>query len=70
MFHNDPLVLRGQQKNRLVLIGKTEEERIVTIVLESKGRSIYYTITAYSSDTNDKALYKRLRGGEDYEKNK
>lgn len=65
--HNEPLVLRGQQKNRLLIIGQTKEKRMVTIVLESKGKGLYYPITAYPSDTRDIALYKRLRGGEDDE---
>lgn len=65
--HGDPLVLRGQQKNRLVLIGLTDEERILAVILESKGRGTYYPITAYPADKKDIALYNRLKnkGGED-----
>mgnify|MGYP001599455512 FL=1 len=65
--HGDPLVLRGQQKNRLVLIGSTEEERILAVILESKGRGTYYPITAYPADKKDVVLYNRLKskGGED-----
>ena len=33
--YGDPIVLRGQQKNRLVLIGVTEGKRIVAVILES-----------------------------------
>lgn len=64
--HNEPLILRGQQKNRLVLIGKTEENRILAVILESQGRGIYYPITAYLAYEKDKKLYKRLKnkGGE------
>src|SRR3989344_3558276 len=51
--HGDPLILRGQQKNRLMLIGSTEEERILAVILESKGRGIYYPITAYPADKKD-----------------
>jgi len=68
--HNEPLVLRGQQKNRLVIIGSTEEKVVLTIILESKGTGIYYPITAYASEDRDIMLYKRLRGGEKYEKDK
>jgi len=58
-----PLILQGQQKKRLVLIGLTEAEIILTVVLESKGHGVYYPITAYPSDLQDIALYKRLQGG-------
>ncbi len=68
--HKFPLTLRGQQKNRLVIIGLTEEKRILATILESKGRGIYYPITAYPADSRDIALYKRLKGGENNNKNK
>lgn len=65
--HENPLTLRGQQKNRLVLIGSTEKERILAVILEAKGSGIYYPITAYPADKKDIALYNRLKnkGGED-----
>ena len=61
------MVLRGQQKNRLVLIGQTEEERILAVILESQGRGVYYPITAYLADKKDITLYTRLRGGDNNE---
>lgn len=61
--HRAPLILQGQQKKRLVLIGLTEDQTILTVILESKGRGAYYPITAYPSDTHDITLYKRLQGG-------
>lgn len=64
--HSDPLILRGQQKNRLVLIGQTEE-RILAVILESQGKGQYYPITAYPADQKDSNLYKRLKGGENHE---
>lgn len=70
--HGSPLVLRGQQKNRLVLIGSTGEERILAVILESKGSGIYYPITAYPADKKDIALYNRLKnkgGDRNNEKN-
>jgi len=44
-------------KKRLVLIGLTEAEILLTVVLESKGRGVYYPITAYPSDSQDITLY-------------
>ncbi|MDP3962779.1 MAG: BrnT family toxin [bacterium] len=65
--HNLPLVLRGQQKGRLVLIGLTEGNRMIAVVLEVKEYGKYYPVTAYEPDVSDKALYNRLRGGENNE---
>lgn len=67
--HGLPLVLRGQQRGRLILIGPTEGKRNLTIVLESKGRGSYYPVTAYETGPTDIALYNRLLGGENDEKN-
>lgn len=68
--HGYPLILRGQQKNRLVIIGLTKERRILAIVLESKGRGAYYPITSYPADSHDIALYQRLKGGENHNEDK
>lgn len=68
--HNDPVVFRGQKKGRLVVIGITAEKRLLTIILEPKGRGQYYPITAYEADIKDTKLFKRLRGGVKNEKNK
>lgn len=68
--HNSPLIFQGQQKGRLVLIGVTEENRMLSVVLEAKRRGKYYPITAYEPDPSDKKLYARLKGGEDNEENK
>ncbi len=66
--HKLPLVLRGQQKGRLVLIGLTDEKKFVAVVLEAQGHGTYYPVTAYEPSTEDIALYKRLKGGEDNDK--
>ena len=62
--HGLPLVLRGQTKSRLVLIGPTDAKRILGIILKAKGRGSYYPVTAYDADLKDVVLYNRLRGGE------
>lgn len=70
LCHRLPVVLRGQQKSRLVLIGQTEEKRILGVVLEARGNGKYYPITAYDADEHDTLLYRRLRGGDNDETNK
>jgi hypothetical protein len=61
--HN-PLVQRGKIRNRVVLVGYTNEKRLLNVVLENKGGGNYYPVTAYEASPEDEALYKRLRGGE------
>ncbi len=67
--HGMPIILRSKQKRRLILIGLTAEERMLAVVLEAKGGGRYYTITAYDANADDSALYYRLRGGENNDKN-
>jgi hypothetical protein len=68
--HGLALILRGQQKGRLLLTGPTEERRMISIVLESNGHGIYYPVTAYDADPKDIVLYNRLKGGENNETDK
>lgn len=68
--HGVALILRGQQKGRLLLTGPTEEKRIVSVVLESQGHGSYYPITAYDANTMDITLYNRLKGGDENETDK
>ncbi len=63
--HGSPIVLRGQLKNRLLLVGPTEEKRMLTVVLEPKRNGLYYPVTAYPADRSDIALYTRMKGGVD-----
>lgn len=68
--HGNPVVLQGQQKGRLVVIGQTEEGRVLGAVLKSKGQGQYYPVTAYDADAHDTTLYNRLRGGDYHETDK
>ena len=68
LCHQKLLIFRGQQKGRLVLIGSTEGDRMLTVILETKGKGIYYPVTVYPTDPHDITLYKNLRGGENNEK--
>lgn len=62
--HGEPIVQRGIKRKRLILLGLTSDDRLLNIVLENKGRGIYYPITAFDASRKDKVLYKKLRGGE------
>ena len=52
------------KKNRLVVLGLTNDKRFLKAVLENQGAGIYYVVTAYEASTEDKTLYMRLRGGD------
>ena len=60
-----PIIQRGTIKNRIVLLGPTHDKRLLNIVLEGRGKGMYYVITAYDASAKDIKLYKRLKGGED-----
>lgn len=59
-----PVVQQGTKRNRLVLLGNTSDDRLINVVLESRGKGNYYPITAYGASPEDEVLYRRLRGGE------
>jgi uncharacterized DUF497 family protein len=59
--HNNPLVIQGQKKNRLVVFNKTDEQRLLGVILEAKEKGIYYPVTAYDADSKDTELFNRLR---------
>jgi uncharacterized DUF497 family protein len=62
--HHNPLVIRGQQQKRVVVIGYTEEKRLLEVVLQNRGEGRYYPITAHEASNEAKVVYKRERGGE------
>jgi uncharacterized DUF497 family protein len=61
--HN-PFVQAGEKQNRVVVIGYTEEKRLLGIPLHNRGEGRYYPLTAYDASPEDKVLYTRERGGE------
>ena len=61
---HSPLIIRGQKERRIVVIGYTEEKRLLGIPLQNRGEGEYYPLTAYDALEEDKVLYTRERGGE------
>lgn len=61
----NPLPDRGKILKRLVLVGKTEGERILEVVLHNLGEGKWYPITGYDASDEKKAVYTRERGGEE-----
>jgi hypothetical protein len=61
---HDPLVQHGEKENRVVVVGYTEEKRLLAVPLHNRGEGRYYPVTAYDASPEDKVLYIRERGGE------
>jgi uncharacterized DUF497 family protein len=64
VFFSNPIPDRGDTHNRLILIGETEGERILEVVLQNHGNGLWYPLTAYDASDENKAVYTRERGGE------
>ena len=65
VFFGNPLPDRGDTFNRLVLIGETQGERLLEVVLQNRGEGLWYPVTAYDAGEEKKAVYTRERGGEE-----
>jgi hypothetical protein len=61
--HHNPLVQRGEKQRRVVVVGYTEEKRLLAVPLHNRGKGRYYPLTAYDASPEDKVLYERERGG-------
>lgn len=62
--HGNFLLLQGK-KGRLVLIGPTEVERLLAVVLAPWNlEGAYYAITARPAARSERKLYQQTKGGE------
>jgi len=52
-------ITKVAHKNRIIIVGKTQDGRILEIVLQLKGRGRYYPITAYDAETETVVEYNR-----------
>jgi hypothetical protein len=57
----NPLPDRGETFNRLVLIGETQGERVLEVILQNRGEGLWYPVTAYDAGEEKKAVYRRER---------
>ena len=57
VFENEILEFSAK-KGRLMIIGRTHTERIVSIIIDRKAGSKYYLVTARDSGKKEKKLYK------------
>jgi uncharacterized protein len=61
---SDYMVFDGD-KGRFLVIGTTETERVLAVVLDPEPEpGIYYPVTARSADRKERRLYKSEKGGE------
>ena len=59
------LVLTGDEQKRLIVVGATDEGRVLEVVLHPLGSGDYYPLTAYDASFDMQVVYKRrVKGGE------
>lgn len=51
-------------KGRIMLIGTTQADRMLGVILENERDDIYYVVTARSADRKERSIYKGEQGGE------
>jgi uncharacterized DUF497 family protein len=62
-----PFIVRQAYSGRLMLIGPTLEQRMLTVILEPEpDRSgVYYPVTARPASRRDRSRYREEQGGEE-----
>jgi uncharacterized DUF497 family protein len=61
---NNPVVRKGH-KDRLFLIGKTKQGRLLTVILQQTATDgVYRPITAYEASKTSARTYQQEKGGE------
>lgn len=61
---SNPQADKAYKRARVSLIGETVTGRVLKIILQHKGKDIYYPVTAHDADEREIVMYKRRRGGE------
>ncbi len=60
---NDPVVQEGK-KGRILVIGSTENERILIVILDpEEEKDVYYPVTAYTASKRLRQVYFKEKGG-------
>lgn len=60
--HGDPEVLQTYGR-RFLLIGLTAPGRMLAVVLQPRGRGVYYPVTARPASREERTYYAAQRGG-------
>ena len=61
--HADPVVQQGD-KGRFLVFGPTKSGRMLTVVLDPEGESVYYPVTARAASKRERAIYAQEKAGE------
>jgi uncharacterized DUF497 family protein len=51
-------------QGRIMLIGVTQQDRLLSVVLEPESEHTYYVVTARSASRKERQLYRSMKGGE------
>jgi uncharacterized DUF497 family protein len=62
--HSDHIV-REAYGGRLLLVGPTEDERLLAVILAPRGHDVYYLVTAYTASQRMRRIYEAEKGGEE-----
>lgn len=54
--HNNPLVQIGK-KGRLLIIGLSQDGKMLTVILDEEHRGVYYPVTARAASKKERKLY-------------
>lgn len=61
--HTDPVVQQGD-KGRSLVFGQTKSGRMLTVVLDPEGESVYYPVTARPASKRERAIYTQQKADE------
>ncbi len=57
-------IRRSAYAGRIMVIGRTQAGRTLSVVLDSEGGDVYYVVTARPSSRKERRIYSREGGGE------
>jgi len=60
--HGDPITL-GSYAGRVIVIGPTQAERLLAVVLDPDGEDVYYPVTARPASRKERRYYQQQKGG-------
>ena len=56
--------IREGYRSRVILLGPTQNERMLAVILEPHEDDVYYPVTARPASRRERAIYNREREGE------
>jgi uncharacterized protein len=57
-------IVRQAYGGRIMLIGLTRANKMLSVILEPEGEDVYYPVTARSASRKEQRIYRNEKGGE------